>query len=174
MKLILFIAVFSFLISGCAETIPPEALKWNLTTIEDRQLQTRKFDTGKEETILSASAGLLQDLGYNIDDGEAELGLVVGSKDREAMDGGQIAASIVVEAFTGVKMATDKNQKIRVSIVTKPTDDGKHIVVRVTFQRIVWNNQGQVSKTERLNEPGYYQEFFEKLSKSVFLEAHSI
>jgi len=46
--------------------------------------------------------------------------------------------------------------------------------VRVTFQRIVWDEQGRVSRSESLEDPELYQEFFFKLSKAVFLEAHGI
>jgi hypothetical protein len=46
--------------------------------------------------------------------------------------------------------------------------------VRVTFQRIVTNTQGQVTRRELINEPMIYREFFDKLSESVFLEAHDI
>ena len=46
--------------------------------------------------------------------------------------------------------------------------------VRVTFQRVVVNTHGQVTLMEALNTPELYQEFYEKLSKSVFLEANDI
>ena len=66
----------------------------------------------------------------------------------------------------------DARQKIQASIVTRP-QNGK-IIVRVTFQRIVYDDHGNVSRQESINEPDYYQEFFGRLSKSLFLTAHGI
>ena len=158
-------------LSGCASGIPKGALVMDTQTLEVRQLSTRRFMTGDESRILAASAGLLQDLGFNIDESETSLGLIVASKDRSAVEAGQVATKLLFAAL-GVQMAIDKTQKLKVSIVTRPKDGG--ISVRVTFQRIVWNEYGQVSKLEMLNDVKFYQEFFDKLSKSVFLEAHRL
>jgi len=69
----------------------------------------------------------------------------------------------------------DCKQKIRASVVTSPAgENGERTAVRVTFQRIVWDQKNRISKLEKLNNPKMYQEFFEKLSKAVFLEAHGI
>lgn len=46
--------------------------------------------------------------------------------------------------------------------------------VRVTFQRAVLNRLGQLSYQEQINDETIYKEFFEKLSKSLFLEANQI
>ena len=159
---------------GCGG-IPKDALRMNKATLEDRRLQTRLFDTSDEKKILSASAGVLQDLGFNLDESETDLGLIVASKERSAKETGQVLLSVFAAAMTGGPAMYDTKQKIRISLISSQVgENAKQTAVRVTFQRIVWNNYGQVSKLERLNDPEVYQGFFEKLSKAVFLEAHGI
>ena len=157
---------------GC-QTIPKDALTLSPESLKERQLQTRKYETTDESTILSACAALLQDMGLNFDESETELGVLVASKMRSAVSAGQQVAAVVVALLVGSTMPTDKEQQMRASIVTRPVGEN-HITVRVTFQRIVWNTQGQVSVREGLTDPEIYQEFFDKLSKSIFLEAHAI
>ncbi len=167
------ILVFAVPLSACNQTIPKEALQLTNESFQLRQLQTRSFDTSNEKKLLTSGAGVLQDLGYNIDESETSLGVIVGSKDRDATEAGQVAAAIFVAALGGGSMPIDKNQKIRASLITHPA--GKNTTkLRVTFQRIVWNTQGQVSKTQSIEDPEIYQEFFSKLSKAVFLEANEI
>ena len=88
---------------------------------------------------------------------------------------GQQVAAVAVALLGGGYMPTDKEQKMRASVVTRPVgEDGEYIAVRVTFQRIVWNTQGLVTKSESLGDPEIYQEFLGKLSKAIFLEAQEI
>ncbi|MFB3784869.1 MAG: hypothetical protein ACE15F_00725 [bacterium] len=155
--------------------IPKKVLALEEQSLEWRTMQSRKFDTNDEMKILTACAGLLQDLGFTLEESESKLGLVVGSKDRSAVEAGQVLGSALVGALTGIYMPTDQNQKLKASVVTRPYGDAKNtVIVRVTFQRIVWNSYGQISRLERLNEPEYYKEFFTKLSQAVFLEANEI
>lgn len=161
--------------AACTATIPEGALRLTEQSLVERQTQTRRFETTDEAELLSASAAVLQDLGFNIDESETDLGLIVASKDRDATEAGQVAGALLLALFTGAVMPIDSRQRIRASLVTRPhgPDDGS-IAVRITFQRIVWNTNNQVSKVEGLTDPALYQGFFEKLSKAVFLEAHQI
>ena len=159
---------------GC-ESIPKDALQMNEATVEQRQLQTRTFETADESKILSASASLLQDLGFTLDKSETKVGLIVASKDRSAVDAGQVTGAVVLAVLFGGPGTYDQKQKIRASLVTHPAYDGKGgMAVRVTFQRIVWDNYGTITKLERLNDSELYVGFFDKLSKAVFLEAQKI
>jgi hypothetical protein len=144
------------------------------SALKARQIQTRVFDTSDGRMILSASASVLQDLGFNLDETDRKLGLVVASKQRDATEAGQVALMLVVACFTGLELPYDDTQKIQVSLVTYPVGErGDRTVVRAVFGRAIRNTCNDV-RYEILEKPQIYQEFYGKLSKSVFLEAHQI
>lgn len=128
--------------------------------------------TGDENMILSACAGVLQDLGFIVEDSETDLGFILATKDRSAVDNGQVVGKVFAGLLLRTDVPVDRNQTFRVSIVTRPA--GQETAVRVTFQRLVWNDHNQLSKLEPIEEPAVYQEFFDRLSESVFLEAHHL
>ncbi len=167
------LVVIAVTLSACQAGIPPEALQLDSESLQRRQLQTRTFDTEDEALLLQAGAGVMQDLGFSLDESETDVGVIVGSKVRDATEGGQVAGAIVMAALFGVYVPTDDEQKIRLAFVTSPLEANR-TMTRVTFQRIVWNDQGNVSKQEFLGEPELYQQFYDKLSQSVFLTANSI
>ena len=164
--------VLAVTLVACAQEIPKEALQLTAESLQHRQIQTRRYETNDEAKVLSACAALLQDLGFAIDESESKLGVIVGSKDRDATDAGQVVLALFVAALGGGAMPIDTEQKMRASVITRPITTG--IAVRVTFQRMVKNSHGQVTKQEAINEPKGYEEFFAKLSKSLFLEAHQL
>jgi len=161
---------------GCMSTqIPKDALALKPESMNTRQLQTRRMDTPNEADLLRAVVGVLQDTGFNLEESETQLGILVGSKERDATDGGQVAGAILMAALFGADTPYDKEQRIRASVVTRPSSDGSgSLLVRVTFQRLVWNNRGVLWRLETIDDATVYSEFFEKLSKAVFLEAHEI
>lgn len=167
--------IFAMGLIGCA-TVPKDAFRLSPTSLEDRQMQTRVFETDNEASLLSAGIAVLQDMGYSVDETEKAAGLVSASKIVDATDSGQIFAAVFVAAlFGGGPASIDKEQKIKVSFVTLPSKlDKKGFLARITFQRIIWNTQGQVTRAETLKDKELYEDFFDKLSKSVFLEAYKI
>lgn len=144
-----------------------------------RALQTRRFDTRDETMLLQAAVGVLQDLGFLIEETRPRSGLVMGSKARDAVEAGQVAAQLFLvllaaAARTQHRMVMDRDQRIRVLLVVQPTADRTASTVRVTFQRVVFNTDNQISRTETLDDPRLYQAFFDQLAQSVFLTAHEI
>ena len=82
-----------------------------------------------------------------------------------------IEAKRVVVA--GLDMSVDRIQNITASFVTRPSLKG-NVLVRVMFQRIVYNDRNEVSRAEALDDPELYLQFFSKLQKAVFLHAHEL
>ena len=165
----------TMLLAGCGTSGPGRVLELPPQTVEDRRLQTRRFVGITETDLLAACAGVLQDLGFNLDESEADLGLLVASKEASARNTGHTTLATLLNIFVDMDIDVDEEQRIRASLITTPDPERQDSFrVRITFQRVVWNTAKEVSKREALTESELYQRFFERLSKSVFLEAHSI
>ena len=164
---------------GCATGPPKNLMLPSENQLELRAQQSRVYKTTDEANLLSASAALLQDMGFNIDESNKELGILTASKMRSAVNARNQTTAILLTVLTAaagnpVFQPTDKEQKMRAGVVVKPLGDGHSTIVRVTFQRIVYTTAGTVSTQEMLGSDEIYTEFFDKLSKAVFLEAHDL
>ena len=178
-RLLPLLAIVVLVLTSCGSSIPKGAFKLTPELLQKRVLKTRKYEGISEVDILSASAGVLQDLGFNLDEGESKLGLIVGSKERDATEIGQEVwwwTKALLLKWTAFTDETDDYQKFRASVVIRPItkDNDKTHYVSVTFQRIVWDTADKISKQETLDKPEIYQEFFDRLSKSIFLEGEKI
>ena len=180
-------------VAGC-QTPPENAMELSPDSLKLRQLQTRRVEGIDEKALLAASVGVLQDLGFNIDESETRLGVIVASKKRSAIDTADIISSsletLAIDLALSLvfgdhyssdgEISIDVTQKIRISIVTRPALDSSGQprkdaqVIRVTIQRLVWDDEGTLVHAESIEDPKVYQKFFDRLSKSIFLELQAI
>jgi hypothetical protein len=175
---VILISSISFLVACQQKNILKEALTCSPDLLKNRQLQTRVFESIDEKNLLKASAAVLQDLGYTIDETDVRSGVIVCSRDRDVTVTAEVVLSVALEILSilvgnPTSVPYDKTQKVLASLVTAPVNNQK-TAVRITFQHMVWDSDGNIRKREQLNEPEIYQEFFSKLSKSIFLVAHEI
>lgn len=170
--------IFACVLTGCV-SLPQDAFVVTPKLLEQRQLETKRYEGINEQALISACSNVLQDLGFTLENSETKLGLITASKQRDATNAGEIALAIVAAFFGGGISAVSKDQTIRVSLVTRPVIDSsgkameKNHFVRITFQRIVRKTDNS-TYSETLNDTTLYQEFYDKLSKSIFLEANKI
>lgn len=162
-------------VTGCATTAPENLFQVAETSLQDRQMQSRFFETDNELELLSAGVAVLQDMGYSIDETETKSGVITASKTVDATNNAQVAGAILLAVLGGGNVSIDSQQQIKVSFVTLPSKNNKNgYLARATFQRIVTNTQGLETRAETMKNEDLYAEFFNKLSKSVFLEAQKI
>lgn len=68
-----------FLIAGCATTTPVD-ISGSSTQLETRQIQTRQYDTLDKALTMRSAVATLQDLGFTIDQADAELGVITATR----------------------------------------------------------------------------------------------
>lgn len=175
------------LLNGCiSHTEPAELFTLTPDAPKHRAMQTRMFETPNEGELLSASAAVLQDLGFQIEESQRGVGFLRATKERSAREYGQYIrqALVLVLSLGKLMQPVDLHQKIAATLVAQPLNpEATRQEVRIMFYRIVWKGDGQVDNQyippgeqymEMIRDPEIYQQFFAKLSKAVFLEAHRI
>ncbi len=191
----LLLPIVGVLLSGCVQPMPKVGGFFELTpqTAQYRALQTRTFETTNEKELLSASAAVLQDLGFQIEESVKDVGMLRAAKERGAREYGQefmqgfiVLLSTASAAFGGkiVVIPVDVHQQINATLVTRQSEtDPSSYSVRILFHRSIWKGDGNAGdqyippgqqSLEMIVDARIYQQFFAKLSKSVFLEAHKI
>lgn len=153
-------------VTGCSTRIPDDVLSWTEETMAYRQLSRRTYETADETQALRAVSGVLQDLGYQVTEGEHTLGFLSATKSGQ---GAGVGEQVLLALFGGDTRTLLRERYIRVSIVTH-IDSAKRLHVRATFQAIGVNGYGNIAMAEKLDDPAFYQGFFNKLDKALFLE----
>ena len=173
--------------NGCTTpTQPAELLQLSPESPKNRAMQIRVFETSNEHELLSASAAVLQDLGFQIEESVRQMGFLRATKERSAREYGQYFSRFFMALLSlgHFRMPVDLHQQIAAVLIARPInqDSTKH-EVRIMFYRVVWQGDGQSDqyyippgkqKMEMIRDPLIYQKFFFKLSKAVFLEAFTI
>ncbi len=166
-----------FILSGCNQT-SIQMVKLKTTSLNERQLQTKSYDTTNESEILSSSVATLQDMGFNIDEINRDFGVITCSKTRDARETGQQVGLFFLALLSGngnIMDSADHTQNIRATVVVAPKEKLKKVTdVRLTVMRVLRNHKGGVTGVENIKDKAIYQQFFDKLSKSVFLEENKI
>lgn len=137
-------------LAGCVPTAEQQSAAMAPTAAASavRARESRRFDSVDKVAMLQGTVGVLQDLGFTIEESQAQQGVVVASK----LAGGRLRAQVAV----------------------RPTADGRATIVRATFQRVVPRPGAMLAYGETLDDPLLYRGFFEKLAQSLFLTAHEI
>ena len=166
--------------AGCA--VPPEPAK---SQLEVRQFQTRDFDTDDDKLVMKAMLNVLQDDGYVVRNAVVELGLITATKETDLSPGrsggddvGLFGGTVIVGGPGNVVVGTGGEQRFRKTEVVDFTGNvsefGAQTKVRVSFQRKVLDNRGEVVAVKAVDDAEFYQNFFSRMDKGLFLQQEQL
>jgi len=147
------------LILGC---VPPAPQK---TQLEIREFQTRSYDTTDTKMVMKALLNVLQDDGFIVKNASVDLGLITATKEIDVEDKGEAFIALL---FAGEKARYKKNSTIECS--GNVSEFGSQTKVRVNFQTKMMNNKGEVMDVRQVDDAKYYQDFFGKVDKGIFIQ----
>lgn len=166
---------------GCST--PPKPPK---TQLEVRQFQTRDFDTNDEKLVMKAMLNVLQDDGYVVKNAVVDLGLITATKETDLSPGRSGSQASGIDFLGGgfvfgggtTVFGTQAEQRFRKTEVVDFTGNvsefGAQTKVRVSFQSKVLDNRGDVVAVTAVDDAEFYQDFFARMDKSLFLQKEQL
>ena len=165
MKLKLFIMlIVALFIFGCSGTKEPPK-----TQLQIREFQTRSYQTHDIKMVLKAMLNVLQDEGFIIKNASVDLGLISATKEVDIEKPGE---ALMTALFSGPQGRWKKSSVIECS--GNITEFGEETRVRINFQKKELNNHGEVINVKQVDDAKFYEEFFSKVDKGIFLQKEKL
>ncbi len=159
-------ALAMFLVAGCSPHTSQEVQK---TQLQIREFQTKVFDEIDLRTVMKTMLNVLQDEGFIVKSVSLELGFASVTKEVDVEKSQQVFWSKVLQ---GEQARWTKQQVLEGTI--NVTEYGQRMSVRVNFQSKVLDNRGMVIKIQQIEDEKYYQEFFSKVDKGLFIQKQNL
>jgi hypothetical protein len=175
-----FLLLLALLAAGCTAAVEPPQ-----TQLQVREYQTRTFDTADHRMVMKAMLNVLQDDGYVVKNAVVDLGLITAAKDIDVAPGrsgsdGLFGGTIVLGGgpggviFGGPQSRPSYRKTETRDFTGNVSEFGNQTKVRVSFQRKVLDNRGDVVAVEPIEDPVFYQDFFSRMDKSLFLQKEQL
>jgi hypothetical protein len=170
----IIIFLFSFLIIGCSNksSIVVSSTK---SQVELREMQTQRINSSDALFVSKVILQVLQDDEFIIENADQNLGFFSGKK---KLDGGkekyEFAWYDVYYPIAIYKLSTLENliKEVRVTISIRKFDE--YLSVRASFNSDLINPDGKMVDSRVIDDLKFYQDFFAKLDKALFLEKNNL
>jgi hypothetical protein len=158
----LLAAIAAVFLGGCAS--PPAAPK---SGVQLQAYQAKEFETNKRAAF-SATMSVFQDLGFIIDDGEFDTGLITatGPSAREEYGVGNVLSQI----FGGADLRGSTHRRATAFVEKMPSG---LIRIRLNFVDNLVQPPGPARHSTPVEDPAFYQATFERIDKAIFVRSGS-
>ena len=156
----LLIATVALLATGCASA-PPAAK----SGIELQAYQAREFETSKRAAF-SATMSVFQDLGFIIDDGDFDTGLIsaTGPTRRDEMG----MSDLLAQVFAGTDTRGSTHRRATAFVEKMPSG---LVRIRLNFVDNIVVVAGTPQQSRPVQDPAFYQATFEQIDKAIFVRS---
>lgn len=165
------------MISACTIVNTYQAPDAPKTQLQTRQVQTREFDTNNVKLIMKAVINVLQDDGFIVKNAQLDLGLLTAQKEIDLSQSRGNSNDFWSEFFKGIDRNRSRNSTdltySKIKIVESSvniSEFGKQTKVRANFQVKVLDNLGNPKEVYQVEDAKFYQDFFVKVDKGVFIQ----
>ncbi len=160
--LAVIVAFFAIFLGGCAATATAPK-----SGVELQAYQAREFETSKRAAF-SAAMSVFQDLGFIIDDGDFDTGLITatGPSAREDFGMGDVLAQI----FSGTDLRGSIHRRATAFVEKMPSG---LIRIRLNFVDNLVQPTGSARRSTPIEDPAFYQATFEQIDKAIFVRSGS-
>lgn len=160
------LCVSSAMAAGCWGQLPvAKPYRSQLDPLALRQLQTQEFETSKA-TLYASTVSVFQDSGFVVETGDLATGIITAKSP---------ATRAELKDYFWMKVGSGEVVEERATAFVEEFIAG-HARVRVNFivKRFFPSIVAVVSSENPIEDPSYYERFFDKIREAVFLrEAHT-
>ncbi len=139
------------------------------TQLEIREFQTRTFETKNVKMVMKAMLNVLQDEGYIVKNADSDLGFLTATKETD-LGGG----NFVFWPKSSKDEPSKWNKTSVIETTANVSEFGNSCKVRVNFVRKILDNTGAIVEVDQITDGKYYQDFFSKVDKSIFLQKEKL
>lgn len=153
------------IVAGCSTT-PPDTPK---TGLQLQAYQANEFSASKR-VAFSATLSVFQDLGFIIDGGDFETGLITAT--GPTLDTSNTVPDWLSILLSGQSLATSRHQRATAYVESMPSGMTR-VRLNFVFSTQYAPNAGTVI-IEPIDEPEVYQKTFAEIDKAIFVRLQAI
>lgn len=150
-----------------------------MTQTQIREFQTRYYDTNDVKLVMKSVLNVLQDDGYIVKNAVVDLGLITATKEIDLARSKGKENEFWEQFFLALANSNRNEREIyqklkQIEVSVNVSEYGKQTKVRANFQARVLDNTGNVIRTYAVEDAKFYQDFFAKVDKGIFLQKQGL
>ncbi len=132
-------------------------------------MQSREFRSQDSQLVMKAVLNVLQDEGFVTRNAVTDLGLITATRELDARNTFFMAFGTLAMGDDASWHATDL-----IEATANVSNFGDRVRVRISFQQKSLDNHGTTIGIQNIEDPTYYQSFFAKVDRGLFVERQGV